>query len=94
MKVSVYAVRDMKSEMFLQPFVAHNDATASRNFVEMVRRKDQFIYGTYPEDFSVWRVGSFDDSTGALSAETPHLVVTGVAVVHALNNPPPVVAGG
>lgn len=68
MVVGVYAVFDEKAGAFLAPFTYATDGMASRSFVNEVKRPDSLI-GSSPEDFSLIKLGTFDDQTGALEGD-------------------------
>ena len=62
----IYAIKDAKST-FMPCIVDVNDATAIRNFEHSVRLKDS-ILSSHPNDFALFRVGSFDNETGTVTA--------------------------
>lgn len=62
----IYAIKDAKST-FMPCTVDVNDATAVRNFEHAVRLKDS-ILSSHPNDFALFRVGSFDNETGIVTA--------------------------
>lgn len=62
----IYAIKDAKST-FMPCTVDVNDATAVRNFEYAVRLKDS-ILASHPNDFALFRVGSFDNETGTVTA--------------------------
>ena len=68
MKVGLYAVLDNASAVYDGCVPAQNDAVALRNFTNMVKNDDSPI-GRNPECYSLWRVGSWDDSKGEVEAE-------------------------
>ena len=66
MITGLYAVKDAKST-FMPCTVDVNDATAIRNFEHAVRQKDSILTSN-PNDIALFRVGSFDNETGAVTA--------------------------
>lgn len=65
MKLVMCAVRDAATEMFGRPFFVQSRAVAVRSFRDEVRRGDaQNDLHNHPEDFTLFELGSFDDSTG------------------------------
>lgn len=64
----VYAMRDAKTG-FMSPTVDANDETAIRSFRHAVAASDG-ILRTYAQDFSIYRLGSFDTDSGALTRES------------------------
>lgn len=67
MIVNVYAMRDVKTG-FLTPSFDSNDETAIRNFSHAVINSDSIIF-SFAQDFSLYRIGSYDSDTGILSPE-------------------------
>lgn len=72
MKKNVYSVMDSKSQAFCNPFTAHNDACAIRDFAFAAQDPATDIC-KYPTDFTLFRVGEFNFQTGVLIPEpTPY----------------------
>lgn len=65
MTFGIYAIKDAKSS-FMPCTVDTNDATAIRNFENAVRRVDSLL-ATHPNDFSLFKLGTYDDVFGSLS---------------------------
>lgn len=65
----MYAVRDSLTG-FMTPTVDANDASAMRGFQHAVKATRDVMH-TYPEDFSLYRIGAFDTDTGVLHPESP-----------------------
>lgn len=75
MKVQVYSVYDTKAEAFGQPFFMQADGIAVRAFIEACNNKDgEFI--KYPNDFTLYNIGMYDDSTGAIFSNKPEELLT------------------
>lgn len=68
METKVYAILDAKLEAHSQPFFAQNDAMALRQF-EQLANDTQSNVNRYPEDFSMHRVGKWQDHDGKLVPE-------------------------
>ncbi len=65
MKFGVYAVRDLKvgfQSVTIQP----NDASAVRGFESTVINSDS-VLSTHAEDFSLFKLGEFDQDSGRLT---------------------------
>lgn len=73
MNLGVYSVFDRKAAVFARPFVAPNDAMALRSYAAALQDPSTELH-KFPEDFSLHRLGSFDDDTGQLVAQTPVVV--------------------
>lgn len=61
MLLKVYTVYDSKAEAYLQPFYCKSKGEALRSFTEVCNDKNSQI-GKYPEDFTMFELGEFDDS--------------------------------
>ena len=71
----VYSVYDAKAEAFLQPFFSHSDGLAIRSFSDAVEREDS-SFSKHKEDFSLFKLGEFDDSRGVLhSLDSPERLI-------------------
>lgn len=73
-----YTLFDIKTQYYLPPFTAHNDGDAARQ-IQMILRKGNNIYAQYPEDYNLYEVGSFDDSTGKINAAPNVRIVCGLS---------------
>ena len=78
MKLNVYTIKDIKAETFGNPFYSANDQTAKRS-LEQASNDSNTTISQYPEDFVLYRLGSWDDSTATISTlDTPFYLSTGV----------------
>lgn len=67
MVYGVYAIRDAKVG-FLSPTVEINDEIARRNFENAILNADHSLFFTHPDDFSFYRLGSFNSDSGLFEA--------------------------
>jgi hypothetical protein len=65
MKVNLYAVLDTASGVYDGPVPSKTDGTAMRSFTQMAKNPESPI-GQSPSDFSLWKVGVWNDATGEL----------------------------
>lgn len=65
MKKSVYAVFDIKSSVFANPFICVNDQVAIRNFNYAAQDENSDLF-RYPNDFLLYHLGTYDDATGII----------------------------
>lgn len=72
----MYAVHDVKAGLYMVPFFSLNDAMAMRSFVAACRTESQDI-GKFPLDFSLHRVGVFDEEKGIVEPEGPVFLMSG-----------------
>lgn len=68
MKHGVYAVMDSAAGIFGRIFQDVSDGRAVRNFTDEVNRKEatNAVYA-HPSDFTLHRIGFFDDATGVVT---------------------------
>jgi hypothetical protein len=62
MILKVFSVYDSKVEVYFPPFMLKNKGEALRGMMELVTDGKSNI-SKYPEDFTLFELGSFDDST-------------------------------
>lgn len=73
-----YSIFDVKIRAYSPPFYAVNDGMAGRMLTDLVNDPTTSI-GRHPRDFSLFCLGVFDDSTGALEGFTPRVFVAEAA---------------
>lgn len=71
--INVYAVKDDVSSSFNQPFLMVNDQIAIRGFKTLAQDESTDI-GKYPTDFSLYRLGQYDEKTGVILSDVEFLV--------------------
>lgn len=59
----MFAIYDSKSKAHLLPFFATETAVAQRHFQTAANDRDSMFF-KYPEDYTLFHVGHFDDATG------------------------------
>ena len=75
--LSLYSVRDSKADSFGVPFTAVNDNVASRMFEQLANDEASTIYN-YPEDYNLYKIGSFNTTHGELNPQKPEHVISGL----------------
>lgn len=80
MKVKLYAVYDVASGVYDGPHAQQTDAVATRNFAQAVNNPESPI-GKNPDDFTLFRVGTWDDSNGEIIPESVVKIVNGLEVI-------------
>lgn len=68
MIVTLYSVRDSLTG-FGYPFVQPNDEAAVRNFRYLLTRESGSEFSIKPDDYSLFRVGSFDTEDGSIDMD-------------------------
>lgn len=79
MRIEIVAIYDSASQMFGRPFFVQVTGMAVRSFGDEVKRADaQNDLYKHPEDFSLYHLGTFDDSIGSfVLPSAPVLLVRG-----------------
>lgn len=77
MEKFAFTVFDSAAGMYLEPFFAPSIEFAIRGFREAVNTKDH-QFNRFPEDFTLYHVGSFDQENGYFNAQDPRSL--GVAI--------------
>ncbi|WNK14734.1 MAG: nonstructural protein [Microvirus sp.] len=62
----MFSVYDSKAAVFSNPFTSVNKFTALRDFQAAAIDPNSTI-STYPSDFILYQLGTFDEHTGAIS---------------------------
>ena len=79
MKLHAMAVYDVKVEAYLAPFFARTLGEAERFWRDMLSNKEG-PFGKHPEDYQLFRVGEFDESTGLLVGVEEFVKVSGLSL--------------
>lgn len=66
MNLTIIAVRDSAVDAFMQPFFVHATGAAVRLFQDEVN-KPGTPFHAHPEDYVLFELGVFDDSTGSVT---------------------------
>lgn len=72
MKLIAFCVYDNKALAFLPPFFVHNELVAMRSFADVANDKTH-AFGLNPTDYTLFRVGDFNDELGELTPLVPHV---------------------
>lgn len=67
MKMCLYSVLDVKAKAFISPFSLPNDSMALRAFGDCVQDASH-MFSKHPQDYMLYRIGSFETDTGVLEA--------------------------
>lgn len=60
MKLRMYSIYDLKTEVFFPPLFAHNAGDAMRQL--SIRASDpNSMFNRFPEDYRLYDIGDFDD---------------------------------
>ena len=70
MDKNLYSIFDKKSATFMQPFVELTDGTATRQCMDLLQNPNT-PFSKFPEDFTLMRIGSWDELKGEPKGEVP-----------------------
>jgi hypothetical protein len=82
MRMNVYSVFDRASGVYDRPWCAHSDQAACRSFSDVACDADHPV-GKHPDDFTLFRVGTWNDEKGELRASSVEKVINGAEAVAA-----------
>lgn len=85
MKLNIYSVFDSKLATFSRPWYELTDAAAIRVFSDAVNDSSNpnNQWFKHPEDFSLFCIGEFVDSSGEVIPKVPESLVTASAIFDA-----------
>ena len=86
MKLNAYTIYDVASGVYMRPFFSQADGQAVRGFKDIATDADHEV-GKHPEDYTLYRIGSFNDTTGKMEGEELEKLTTGLECVSADRNP-------
>lgn len=69
-KLQIFSVFDKKAVAYLQPFYYQQKGQAIRAFEDSVNNPET-AFNKHPEDFSLYLLGEFDDTTGEITSKKP-----------------------
>ncbi|WNK15043.1 MAG: nonstructural protein [Microvirus sp.] len=80
MKLHAVAIRDIKANVFAQPYFVTSLGGAIRAFGDECQRaeKDNLMY-KHPTDFELYKIGEYDDATGTLTPIEKEQLASGSA---------------
>lgn len=79
MNLNIYTIKDAKAGTFSQPFYSVNHSTAIRSFNASIQDQTNPL-SNYPEDFSLYHLGTWEDNQGTLTTQDPEFVADAVKV--------------
>ena len=78
MTKQIYTLRDNTVEVYNQPFYTFSKEQAERDMLYMANDKDHNI-GKNPEQYALYHLGEYDDSTGKFNLNDAPLHVVNLA---------------
>ena len=80
MKLNAYTIYDVASGVYMRPFFSQADGQAIRGFKDIATDADHEV-GKHPEDYTLYRIGDFNDTNGLLRGEELEKLMTGLEAV-------------
>lgn len=73
MIAQLYAIYDLKTQVFYPPMVAANDEHVARQVRSVLRRGGEFA--EFPGDYQLFRIGVWNDASAAIESVSPPVLV-------------------
>lgn len=86
MKLNMYSIFDAASGLYSRPFFTQADAEAKRSFTDIAQDAEHPI-GKHPDDYTLFRIGMFDDNTGKITDELNETMCTALEQISLGRNP-------
>lgn len=81
MELEIFTVLDSKGAFFDKPWYEMSEASAIRAFSDGVNHADEKnMYYVHPEDYTLYKIGSFDNTLGEIKPIIPKALVTASAL--------------
>ncbi len=80
MKINIYGIYDTASGLYRFPMFIGSDGEALRSFADTSVNAESDI-GKHPEDYTLFRLGTFNDVTGKIMGENPESISSALACV-------------
>ena len=68
MKLEIFSIYDKKSNTYNNPMFAQTSGVIVREFISTLSQEDKAgHWAKYPEDFTLIKIGTFDNETGEIT---------------------------
>lgn len=71
--IMIFAIFDKKAVAYQQPFYYLQKGQALRAFEDAVN-DPQTAFNKHPEDYSLFQLGKFDDTSGIINSDKPQFI--------------------
>lgn len=86
MKLNAYTIYDVASGAYMRPFFSQADGMAVRGFKDIANDPEHEV-GKHPEDYTLFRIGDFNERTGTLRGDGLEKLATALECISdQLNN--------
>ena len=82
MKLNAYTIFDVASGTYMRPFFCGADGEATRGFNDIALDANHEV-GKHPQDYTLYRMGSFNTTTGKMAGEELEKLATALECVAA-----------
>ncbi len=86
MKFNIYTIFDQCSGLYSRPSCDVSDGSAIRQFQDLATSTEDHPVANHPEDYTLYRIGTFDDANGKINPETNSMLATALELVSAARN--------
>ncbi len=86
MKLNAYTIYDVAAGTYSRPYYCGSDGEATRGFKDIATDAEHPI-GQHPEDYTLYRCGNFNTSSGDVGKEQLEKLMTGLQCVTMDRNP-------
>lgn len=77
MILNIFAIHDSKAEAYMTPFFMRNNGEALRGFMDSMENSESPFH-KWPQDYTLFWIGVYDDETGIIEHRTPKSLGNGV----------------
>lgn len=81
MQQLIFTIYDQKAEAYIPPFFLPTIGMAKRSFSECVN-SESHQFGKFPEDYTLFLVGNFDDNNAEFNVHAPKSQGNGVEFIN------------
>lgn len=75
MKLKIFALRDQKTDAFMNPIAMQTPGQLVRNLQDEMNKDKDGLLNQHASDFELFEVGDFDTETGTLTGHAPKSVI-------------------
>ena len=86
MKMNAYTIYDVASGTYMRPFYSEADGQAIRGFKDIAQDENHDV-GRHPEDYTLYRIGDFNTTTGKMTGEDLEKMATGLEMIAEMRSP-------
>lgn len=79
MRMNIYSIFDSATGAYMRPWFVQSDEAAIRAFGDIACDNDHEV-GRHPKDYTLYRVGYWDDNKGKITGETPEPLHTALEI--------------